>query len=179
MIPRKITSFDPASFRNLGFCNVQLVGGEEGPALECQAGTIVNPNDEFGPKALYYFRLSSEQLLVDFEPDLVIVEKTSSFSGGFVAGQVSGCIGVILSSCGMLDVDVDYVFPTHVKKIVTGSGKASKSLVKKSVTNILNRMGGEVGKLDSSHAYDAVANVLCWLFENKFIEMPEDGGNNE
>jgi crossover junction endodeoxyribonuclease RuvC len=114
------------------------------------------------------------QLLSDHKPGLVILEQTSSFAGGFVTGQVSQCIGVILLVCLQNNIDVVFVYPTHVKATVVGKGKASKSQVKKSVTNVLYVAGFDAAvKFSSEHAADALANVFCYLSDAKMITLPE------
>jgi len=125
-----------------------------------------------------------ESILTEKNPDYVIIEKTSSFvnpnkSGqkgrGFVAGQVSNCMGVILALCGKYDINVGFVYPTHCKKVLTGNGKATKGQIKKSVEKYLRAYGIEDPDFGSEHAWDSIANVLTWLFDNSYKIPIEDG----
>jgi len=132
--------------------------------LNCVAGTVVLPTVESPWQALWPMFIAVDTILADKKPDLVVVEKTSSFSGGFVTGQVSNCMGVILACCGKHELPVLFVYPSHVKKVMTGKGRATKGQMKKSVKNVLSEFGCET-KFDSEHACDATANILALLKE--------------
>jgi len=97
----------------------------------------------------------------------VAISNQIRFSGGFVTGQVSNCMGVILSACGKHDLAVAFVYPSHVKKVITGNGRATKGQMKKYVKDMMYQLCGEHVKFDSEHSCDATANILCWLKENK------------
>lgn len=162
-----ILSFDPASVRNIGWSlvNIDEIQGES--RISCETGTITIDKVEESWHALWPMFTLVDAILSSKSPNLIIVEKTSSFAGGFVTGQVSNCIGVILACCGKHDLPVSFVFPTHVKKVITGNGRATKSQIKNSVKNFLLKATGEEIKFDSEHACDATANIICWLTENK------------
>lgn len=166
-----IIGFDPASLVNLGWARLELsnTNGE----ITCEAGTFIFPHLEqkFVLASMYE---TLETFIVANKPDLVVLEKTSSFSGGFITGQISSCIGVLLAVCGKHQMPTAEVFPTHVKKIVSGSGKAKKKQMKISVTEVLGKLGLENVKFNSEHAYDAIANVLCYLHDNNVIVISRD-----
>lgn len=170
----KIISFDPASFRNLGWAVCEYQQTDNSIAIGCGAGTFVIEDVTEPWQSLFPLQSIVRLFIKNNEPDLVIIEKTSSFHGGFVTGQVSNCIGVILSSCGEFDLPVHFVYPTHVKKVVTGQGKATKTLMKKKVNEHLNKWGANAIKFDSEHACDALANILCWLIENPLSPLREN-----
>lgn len=154
-----ILSFDPASFRNTGWSVFTR------DKTTCISGTIVTKEKEPW-KALYPIFQEVDKILSKYKPDVVVIEKTSSFSGGFITGQVSNCIGVTLAACGKHKRKVEFVYPTHVKKIVTGNGRAKKADIKKAVRDYLKKETGKDIKFDSEHSCDAAANIICWLKEN-------------
>ena len=173
----KVLSVDPSSFRNMG-CAVAVITSEADEEIECEiaANTFVmhGTADESWTCLWPLFNIV-DHLIASHEPDVVIIEKTSSFSprsgAGFITGQVSNCIGVILACCGKHEVDVEFCYPTHIKKIVTGKGKATKTEMRKNVIAILNQLKCSVTKFDSEHAYDAVANILTFMHECKDINF--------
>jgi len=172
----KVLSFDPASVRNLGWSLVEVdeVDKDVCQEFRCEAGTIVLPKVTEPWEALWPMFVSVDTTLLAQKPELIIIEKTSSFAGGFVTGQVSNCIGVILACCGKHELPVSFVYPSHVKKVVTGNGRATKSQMKKRVQQLVSDLsGGKIIKFDSEHACDATANILCWLIENEMIEEEE------
>ena len=114
------------------------------------------------------------ELLEEYKPNKVIVEKTSSFIGGFVSGQVSQCMGAIFVACGKYNVDVDFAFPTSVKKTVAGHGKATKTQIKKAVVALISNNGISLGNGLQEHAYDAMANILFHLIKNGELKPLEE-----
>lgn len=157
----RILSFDPASVRNLGWAFINL----DQPTMTSDCGTAVLTGWEEPWEALWPLFNVVNDLIEKIKPDNIIVEKTSSFSGGFVTGQVSNCMGVILACLGkhkFQSNQVHFVYPTHVKKVVTGNGKAKKAEIKKNVIAFLDEHQ-QMLKFTSEHDCDAIANIICWL----------------
>ncbi len=170
----KVLSFDPASVRNLGWSLVEVESKKDVcQEFRCESGTVVLSKVSEPWEAMWPIFVSVDTILSTRKPDLIIIEKTSSFAGGFVTGQVSNCTGVILACCGKYELPVSFVYPSHVKKVVTGNGRATKSQMKKKVQQYMSDLGGKAIKFDSEHACDATANILCWLIENDMIEEGE------
>ena len=166
----KIVAFDPASYRNLGWAVTKLNVSDSSVDAECTAGTFVLKDVEEPWMSLWPFFVLVDELISTVKPDLVIMEGTSSFSGSFITGQVANCIGVIYAACGKNEMDVDIVHPTHVKKVVTGKGRATKTIMKNSVISIVKELTGEEKiKYDSHHAYDAMGNILTYLKDKNYV----------
>jgi len=168
----RILGFDPASTRNLGWSVVIL---NKKPSVtakiqDCECGTIVAPafdSDERW-RGLWPLFEGTEALIKATKPHIVIIEKTSNFKGGFITGQVSQCIGAILVCCGKYELCVESVFPTSVKKVVAGHGRADKNQVSESVEKWLKPFGKSV-KSSSEHAIDATANIVYWLIKKQVL----------
>lgn len=173
----KICSFDPSSTRNLGYAVAKLENIEKELYSEITAGTFILEAKEEKPLLLWSVFSIVDSFLLENCPDLVVIEQTGSFSGGFITSQISNCIGVILSCCGKHKIKVITVYPTHVKKIITGKGKATKSEMRKSVIGLLQQLKITNTKYNEEHAYDAIANILTFMHECKDIgfeiKLPE------
>ena len=130
-----ILGLDPASIRNLGWALFKYEGDLQNLVVE--AGTIVMETVNEPHECLWPLLQAVDNFLSENKPDKLIIEKTSSFSGGFITGQVSNCMGVILAIAGKHKLPIEFVYPTHVKKVLTDKGKATKSELKKSVIGIL------------------------------------------
>lgn len=165
-----IVGFDPASVRNVGWAHVVITENDNGiEKLEIKAGTLVIEQVDDPWQALWPMFFFADTFIQESKPELVIMEKTSSFSGGFITGQVSNSMGAILAACGKNQCTVQFVYPSHVKKVIVGKGRATKSEMKRSVAALIEKYVGKKPKFDSEHAYDALGNVFCWLLENKFL----------
>ncbi len=166
-----IVGFDPASTRNIGWSSFILSENPSKTAKvdEWTGGTFVMPVMEEKWQVLWPMFLVVEAFLEEQSPHLVIVEKTSSFAGGFITGQVSHCMGVLLAACGKHQIPVEFVYPTSVKKLVAGHGRATKSTMKKATKKLLNNVGVEDVKFHSEHTADAAASVFYWLIKTEVI----------
>lgn len=167
-------SFDPASKKNVGWALLKLKIDNNNISMECAGGTLVLKNTPEPWEILWPVFVFTDQFITTSKPDFIIVEKTSSFQGSFITGQVSQCMGAILSACGKHNQNVIFEYPTHIKKVVSGKGKAPKGLMKRSVNNIVQKYTGEKLLLDSDHAYDALANIFCYLIDKGILENPHE-----
>lgn len=170
----KIVSFDPASFRNLGWAIVEDT--EDG--MSFVADTFVCPEIHDVWQAYWPIFQFVDKFISETAPDIVIVENTKAFrasSGSFVTGQVSHCLGVIYVVCGKYNIPVEFVLPTSVKMGVAGHGKASKSQIKKAVQEFAHQLTGKSNvKYSSEHAYDSVSNILHYMILNNKVKQLEE-----
>lgn len=167
----KICSLDPSSTKNLGFAVVDLQNAGDETVVELAAGTFVlEPLGEERWTVLWPLFQVVDLFFTNAQPDLVVVEQTGAFSGSFITSQIANSIGVILACCGKHDVDIVFVYPTHVHKVIYGKGKATKTQIRKAVISILKQLKCDV-KFDSEHAYDAIANILCFMHECEEISF--------
>ncbi len=163
-----IIGFDPASTRNIGWASLVLSKkpSDSAKMSSWEGGTFVMPIMTERWQVLWPMFSTVEAFLEERNPHLVVVEETSRFSGGFITGQVSHCMGVIFAACGKLDLPVEFVYPTSVKKLVAGHGRATKPKLKKAVRTLLESLGVKKPKFDSDHTADATANIFYWLMKN-------------
>lgn len=167
-----IAGLDPASIKNIGWSIVKI-DTDKLNNIEVSAGTMVMEDVEKYHECLWPMFQAVENFILAYKPSSLVIEKTSSFSGGFITGQVSNCMGVILCCAVKHNITIEFVYPSHVKKVLTGKGKATKSVMKKSVQGILSTMlniDKDKIKYDSEHAYDAVGNILCYLIDGGVIK---------
>lgn len=170
-----IIGFDPASTRNIGWSSFVLSKKPSKTAKISSwgGGTFVMPVTEEKWHVLWPMFLAVDAFLEEQSPHLVVVEKTSSFAGGFITGQVSQCMGVMLAACAKQKIPVEFVYPTSVKKIVAGHGRATKANLKKAVRKLLTDAGIKDIKFPSDHTADAAANVFYWLIKTGVISEEE------
>lgn len=162
---------DPASYKNLGWCCVVVTGCEGETFLDVQGATFTSPCDKWGAENAWVLYNAVEDLIEQTQPDRIVIERTIQFPGSFVSGQINSTIGLILVAAGKYQVPVEWVIPTHMKKVVVGKGKASKTEVRNSLLHWLN---GNAKKLEKSeHCYDAFGAVITWLIDNGIIQNVE------
>jgi crossover junction endodeoxyribonuclease RuvC len=120
-----------------------VFGTDKGIALEQRLGQIADDIDE---------------LLSRFKPAAVAVEDLySHYDHPKTAILMGHARGVILQRCAQADLQVKSYSATRIKKSVTGSGRASKTQVQRSIQSILRLP--QVPSPD--HVSDALAAAMC------------------
>lgn len=149
-------------------------------SFQFQSGTFVTtikPGTEPWT-ALWSIFDFADQLIQKYKPNQVVLEKTSGFRASFITGQVSHCMGAILSACGKFNDKsefVEFVYPTHVKKVVAEDGRAKKPKMKKAALDWMKHLNQNIVKFDSEHSADATANILCYLIEHNLVKGTPHG----
>ncbi len=118
----KILGIDPGNAR-LGYA---LIGADTS-LLSC--GVIETSKDLEEAKRLAEIRKDLMALIEDFDPDVVSVEKLFFFKNLKTIIPVAQARGVILEVAGSKGIAVYEYTPLQVKQILTGHGRAEKSLV--------------------------------------------------
>ncbi len=126
----------------------------------CAWGAIKTESDRSIPLRLKTIYDELKELLQKWQPNLVVIEEVfvlKQFPKAAIRlGEVRG---VIYLAAQEMDIPVVEVRPTEVKSALTGSGRADKEQIKRSIQQIL-RIDHPV---NSSHAGDALALALTGL----------------
>ena len=108
-------------------------------------------------------------------PDIVAIERLFFATNAKTAINVGQAQGVMFLSAQMQNKMVVEYAPGTIKKMVSGSGRADKKEVQKSVRKFL---GAKVrskkhGKTHFDNAADALAVALCHAFKNSSLKGGE------
>src|SRR3989338_6658798 len=125
-------------------------------------GCIVTPKDKEMPLRLYIIQKELKSLLRQHKPDCVIVEQLFFGINSKKAMTVGEAKGVVLSTAAGYRLPVIEYQGLHVKHTLTGSGRADKKQVQKSVMKFLGKRKLKKpanGYLDD--AADALAVAIC------------------
>jgi len=130
-------------------------------------GCIVTSKDVEMPLRLYSIQKELKGLLRKHNPDCVIVEQLFFGINSRTAMTVGQARGVVLSAAGHYRLPVFEYQGLHVKSVLTGSGKADKKQIQKSVMKYLGKRKLKKpakGYLDD--AADALAVAICHVIKN-------------
>ena len=125
-------------------------------------GCIVTPKDQEMPLRLYSIQKELKGLLRQFKPNCVIVEQLFFGANSRTAMSVGQARGVVLSTAASYRVPIFEYQGLHVKHTLTGSGRADKKQIQKSVMKYLGKRKLKKpanGYLDD--AADALAVAIC------------------
>ena len=129
-------------------------------------GCIVTPKEWDMPMRLYSIQKDLKVLLRKFNPDCVIVEQLFFGVNSRTAMSVGQARGVVLSTAASYRIPIFEYQGLHVKHTLTGSGKADKKEIQKSVMKHLGKRKLKKplnGYIDD--AADALAVAICHVIK--------------
>jgi crossover junction endodeoxyribonuclease RuvC len=133
----RLLGIDPGS-RYTGFACIESVEGSVDWQLKGAGVLKPNLSEEFSVR-LGELLTGFQKLLKEFEPDQIILEKAfvhKNVSSALKLGEVRGAY---LASAMQDGRKVGQIAPKRVKKLITGSGNASKEFVATCVGRLLKQ----------------------------------------
>ncbi len=129
-------------------------------------GCIVTPKEQAMPLRLYSIQKQLRGLLRQHKPDCVVVEQLFFGINSRTAMTVGQARGVVLSAAAGYRIPIFEYQGLHVKSVLTGSGRADKKQIQKSVMKYLNKRKLAKplnGYIDD--AADALAVAICHVIK--------------
>lgn len=123
---------------------------------------IVTSKEMEMPMRLNSIQKNLDRLLREFKPDCVIIEQLFFGANSRTAMTVGQARGVVLSTVASYRIPIFEYQGLHVKLTLTGSGRADKKMIQKTVMKYLGRRKLEKPKegfIDD--AADALAVAIC------------------
>ena len=153
---RPILGLDPG-LRRTGYA-VLLRNGREARLIE--GGVIRTAADADLPARLAELACGLREVLAEHRPGVIAVEQIFAHPRNIRSSLlVAHARGVILGIAGEAQLPVLSLAPTEIKRLLTGSGRASKEQVQAAVTLTLRLPG----PLEPNDVADASAAALCVL----------------
>ncbi|MBI4058661.1 crossover junction endodeoxyribonuclease RuvC [Candidatus Microgenomates bacterium] len=109
-----------------------------------------------------------KEQLNQLQPDVIAIEQVFFATNVRTAIAVSQAKGVIMLACAHLNLPLTEFSPMHIKKVVTGNGRAKKDEMKKVVRNLLQYSDGtrlrspNKKKTHFDDVADALAIAICY-----------------
>lgn len=161
-----IFGIDPGT-ATTGYGVIRRYKSKSGQNMELiDYGCIVTPKEQEMPLRLYSIQRDLKRLLKQYNPDCVIVEQLFFGVNSRTAMTVGQARGVVLSTAAGYGIPIFEYQGLHVKHILTGSGKADKKEIQKSVMRYLGKRKLKKplnGYLDD--AADALAVAICHVIK--------------
>lgn len=129
-------------------------------------GCIVTPKEQDMPLRLFSIQNELSGLLRQFKPHCVVIEKLFFGANARTAMSVGQARGVVLSTVAGYRIPIFEYQGLHVKNILTGSGRADKKQIQKSVMKYLGKRKLEKPKRGFiDDACDALAVAICHVIK--------------
>jgi crossover junction endodeoxyribonuclease RuvC len=119
------------------------------------------------PQRIFQIHQQLTDILIQYSPDVVIVEELFFSKNVKTAIQVAQVRGVIILTAMQKGHEVKEYTPLQVKLSVVGYGRATKDQIQKMVKVLLKL--SEIPKPDD--AADALAVAICYAHSRKFDEL--------
>ena len=133
MEERIILGIDPG-FGRMGFGCLHVAGGSISPI---DYGVISTPSGDAFEDRLLAIANDLHALMVQHQPDLVVIEKLFFAKNSTTAMKVAEARGVAQLMAAQLRIPIMEFTPAQIKKAVTGDGKAGKAAMQKMVKHLL------------------------------------------
>ena len=155
--PRRVIGIDPG-LNTTGYGVLEV--GPRGPRL-IEAGVVRGGSDKAMSRRVEAIHAGIAGLLAAVEPQAVAIEELySHYQRPRTAILMGHARGVICLAASQANVPVTHYAATHVKKILTGSGRAPKSQVQMAVQRELR-----LEQVPEPHdVADALAIALCYYY---------------
>lgn len=156
----KILSLDPASLKNLGIAIIEIE--KDNIKIIDHFTHVFKSNLENKEQRLVETKKIITKLIKKYNINMVLMELSLGFGKAFVRSQIIEITGVIKLIACEKKICVKEIAPTRIKKLVTGSGKAKKQDMKKSIMGKFN-----IGKKDigTEHEVDAIGVAFAHFVE--------------
>jgi crossover junction endodeoxyribonuclease RuvC len=131
--------------------------------LDC--GCLTTPSQEVEPKRLEMIYQKMTELINNFEPNVLVIEKLFFNQNVKTAITVGQAQGVVLLAAGASNLKCVWYTPGEAKRAVCGYGAASKAQVQEMVKRLLGLKELPRPKADTA---DALALAICHAAVVKF-----------
>ena len=151
----------------LSRCGYGVVQSKDGKEIAVAAGVIQTPPEMGTPYRLTLLRDEVRELIIDYKPDVVAIERVLFQHNAATAISVGQAIGIVMTESVSAGCEVVEYSPNEVKQAVAGHGGADKEEMEKMV-RILLEIKTPLQPVDAA---DALALALCYL-ARQGVEAP-------
>jgi len=162
--PRRILGIDPG----LAITGYGVLEFAQPRPIVCEAGIIRTADDdatEMADKVLSVYN-GLVEVIAQFKPEAMAVEQLyAHYDHPRTAILMGHARGVIFLAAAQQQIPVVSYASTHVKKIITGNGRASKEQVQRTIQSEL----GLANLPEPPDVADALAVALCHYYQNRAV----------
>ncbi len=153
-VPTRLLGIDPGLNRT-GYAILEQ--SSKGPVL-CEGGIIRSTQDSNLATRVHEIGSGIQEVIQEFQPDIMVIEQvftTPKFpKSSIIMAHARGAIIYVAHAAG---VPVVHYTPTQIKRLITGSGRASKEQMQHAIKTELRLKT----ILEPNDVADAFAAALC------------------
>ncbi len=130
-------------------------------------GLVETNNNIRIDERLFIIHNEINKIIANYSPQCVAIEKLFFAKNTKTAIDVAKCIGVVLLTAKLNNLDYDEYSPSQVKNAITGYGRASKDQIQNIIMKIFKLK--EIPRPDD--AADALAIAACHFLNLKNVNI--------
>lgn len=130
-------------------------------------GLVETSNNIRIDERLFIIYNEINKIIANYSPQCVAIEKLFFAKNTKTAIDVAKCIGVVLLTAKLNNLDYDEYSPSQVKNAITGYGRASKDQIQNIIMKIFKLK--EIPRPDD--AADALAIAACHFLNLKNVKI--------
>lgn len=130
-------------------------------------GLVETNNNIRIDERLFIIHNQINKIIANYSPQCVAIEKLFFAKNTKTAIDVAKCIGVVLLTAKLNNLDYDEYSPSQVKNAITGYGRASKDQIQNIIMKIFKLK--EIPRPDD--AADALAIAACHFLNLKNVKI--------
>lgn len=130
-------------------------------------GLVETSNNIRIDERLFIIHNEINKIIANYSPQCVAIEKLFFAKNTKTAIDVAKCIGVVLLTAKLNNLDYDEYSPSQVKNAITGYGRASKDQIQNIIMKIFKLK--EIPRPDD--AADALAIAACHFLNLKNVKI--------
>jgi len=115
------------------------------------------------PERLKRIFQAVQQLLIQYQPEVLAIEKVFVHKDPVAAIKLGQARGVVLCAAALAELPIYEYTPTNIKRVIVGSGHAEKTQVQFMVQQLL--------KLSESPQEDAADALACALCHSRYATL--------
>lgn len=152
-----VIGMDPPSVRNCGWAVVGVVNNQPVILLKTTQQLKAEEKDPAKLREVYD---KLKELIDQYHPTAVCMERSMGAGLNFVRANLSESTGVAKLCAYDNGISVSEISPGHLKKVLTGYGRAKKKDIKTNIVAVFN-----LTKSDTEHECDAAGCALVHLID--------------
>lgn len=157
-----------ASLSSTGYCVLSSTDNVE----ILKTGVIQTKKDEFENEDARIFHICKNllKIMIDNKVEKVAIEEQFMSKNSRTVLSLRKMLGAIMYAVFDLGIDIDYLYPTTIRKLLLDNGKAKKeevaTYIRKNIIDV-GEYSDKAGKKKTSDIYDAIAVAVA---DNKKIK---------
>jgi crossover junction endodeoxyribonuclease RuvC len=163
-----VMGLDPASTRNMGMAIMEF--NKSGKMKIIHTETVKFPDCSCDGERLNICYDTIAKNIDKYKVNKICMERSMGMGKIFVRNNLIEMAAAIKMSAFDKSIELAEISPSHLKKVVTGNGRATKSILQKQIKEYFAKQLSNDDTKRSEHEYDAVGLIMCGAVDDNLLK---------